>query len=329
MPAKPCVTPLRAVDDEDVTFFGTVSRRRFELLAVTCSMIVEVAVLRRLDDGQQDALVFFRRQFLGVETIHDAGHRQHADQDQHRQGAEVQRRVQAALVAAGAGDRTCASSQARNRRPCQARAACSSFEHIIGDSVSAMTPDTTTEPASVKANSLEQRAGEARDEADRRIDRGQRDRHGDDRQRDFARALSAASSGVMPVLDVAVDVLDHDDRVVDHQPDRQHEGEQRQEIDRIAQRQQEHHHADQRQRDGDDRDQRRAQIAEEQEDDDDDDQRRLDQRLGHLADRGADEFGGVIGDAPNGCRAAIAPGCPETALRTTSMTVSGLAVGVA
>jgi hypothetical protein len=29
----------------------------------------------------------------------------------------------------------------------------SSFEHIIGDSVSAMTPETTTEPASAKANS--------------------------------------------------------------------------------------------------------------------------------------------------------------------------------
>ncbi len=31
--------------------------------------------------------------------------------------------------------------------------ALSSFEHIIGDSVSAITPDTTTAPASVKANS--------------------------------------------------------------------------------------------------------------------------------------------------------------------------------
>ena len=38
------------------------------------------------------------------------------------------------------------------------------------------------------------------------------------------------------------------------------------------------------------------QIAEEQEDHDDDDDRRFAERLGHFLDRGADEFGRVIGD---------------------------------
>ena len=72
-----------------------------------------------------------------------------------------------------------------------------------------------------------------------------------------------------------MDILDHHDGVVDHQTDGEHEGEQRQQIDRIAERQQEDRDTDQRQRDGDDRNERRADIAEEQEDDDDDDDRRF------------------------------------------------------
>ena len=58
---------------------------------------------------------------------------------------------------------------------------CSRREHIIGDSVSAMTPETTTEPASVKANSRNSAPVTPGDEADRRIDGGERDRHRDDR----------------------------------------------------------------------------------------------------------------------------------------------------
>ena len=63
----------------------------------------------------------------------------------------------------------------------------SSLEHIIGDSVRAMKPDTTTDPARVKANSLNSAPEMPGHETDRRIDRRQRDGHGDDRQRDFAR----------------------------------------------------------------------------------------------------------------------------------------------
>ena len=59
--------------------------------------------------------------------------------------------------------------------------------------------------------------------------------------------------GLHALLDMPVDVLDHHDGVVDHQADGQHQRQQRQQIDRIAERQQREHHADQRQRNGDDR----------------------------------------------------------------------------
>ena len=93
-----------------------------------------------------------------------------------------------------------------------------------------------------------------------------------------------------------VDVLHHDDGVVHHQPDGEHQREQRHQIDGIAEHVQDAEHADQRQRDGDDRDDGRAEIAEEQEDHQDDDDRCLAQSLHHLPDRGANELGGVVGD---------------------------------
>ena len=46
----------------------------------------------------------------------------------------------------------------------------------------------------------------------------------------------AASHRRQPLLDVAVDVLDHHDGVVDDEADRQHHREQRQEVDRVAER---------------------------------------------------------------------------------------------
>ena len=47
-------------------------------------------------------------------------------------------------------------------------------------------------------------------------------------------ALMVASRGEQPVLDVVLDRLDHDDRVVDHEADREHEPEQRERVDREA-----------------------------------------------------------------------------------------------
>ena len=142
----------------------------------------------------------------------------------------------------------------------------------------------------------EQSAGQPRDEADRREHRRQGNGHGDDRVDDLARAEQCRFERTLPLLDMPVDVLDHDDGVVDHEPDREHQCEQRHQVDRVAERRQDREHADQRQRDGDDRDDGRAKIAEEQKDHHDDDDRRLAERLHHLPQRGADEIGGVVSD---------------------------------
>ena len=151
-------------------------------------------------------------------------------------------------------------------------------------------------PGKGEGELAKERAGDAGDEADRRIDRGERDRHRDDRQRDLVRAADRGVEGRHALLDMAIDVLDHDDRIIDDEADAEHEREKGQQVDRIAERKQRDHHADQRQRNGDDRDEGRAKIAEKEENHDDHDRRRLDQGLRDLVDRRADELGRVIGD---------------------------------
>ena len=85
----------------------------------------------------------------------------------------------------------------------------------------------------------------------------------------------AASRGVMPERDVALDVLDHDDRVVDDDADGQHHAEQRQRVEGEAERRHDRAGADQRDGDGDDRDERRAPALQEDQDDEDDENDRL------------------------------------------------------
>ena len=95
----------------------------------------------------------------------------------------------------------------------------------------------------------------------------------------------AASRGVMPGAQVALDVLHHDDRVVDDDADRQHQAEQRQIVEREAERREHGEGADQRHRDRDDRDDRGAPGLQEHDHDDDDQHDRLEDRLDHLVDR--------------------------------------------
>ena len=101
---------------------------------------------------------------------------------------------------------------------------------------------------------------------------------------------------VHALLDVAVDVLQHDDGVVDDEADRKHESEQSQCVDGEAERIHQRKRADQRDRDRDQRDQRGAHRAEEQEDDQDYEEDRFADGLIDVLDRLGDEHRFVVGD---------------------------------
>ena len=54
----------------------------------------------------------------------------------------------------------------------------------------------------------------------------------------------AASNGRLAHVQVALDVFDHDDGVVHDEPDREHDGEQREQVEREADDQHQEHRAD-------------------------------------------------------------------------------------
>ena len=100
------------------------------------------------------------------------------------------------------------------------------------------------------------------------------------------------------LLHLRLDRLDHDDRVIHHDADRQHDREQRDGVGRITDRVQHDERADEADRHGDGRDQRGAEIAKEEEHHQHDQDECLDQGLFHLVDRRGDEGRRIVGDLP-------------------------------
>ncbi len=115
---------------------------------------------------------------------------------------------------------------------------------------------------------VEQPAGGALQKGERREHRHQRDGRRNDRKCDLARALPRRRFRILSqLLLVSIGVLEHYDRIVDDDSDRQRQSQKCEIVDREAK---EVHHPERR----DDRcrnrqagDQRRAQIAQEEEDD--------------------------------------------------------------
>ena len=86
-------------------------------------------------------------------------------------------------------------------------------------------------------------------------------------------------------MKVTFDVLHHHDGVVHHQTDRQHNRQQRQQVDSEARHQHQKHSADQRDRNRDHRNQHGPERPEEQENHNDNDQQRFRKSAQHLSDR--------------------------------------------
>ena len=95
-------------------------------------------------------------------------------------------------------------------------------EHSIGVSVSATKPEISTETATAMPNSLNSRPTRPVEERDRHEHGDERDRRREDREADLGRAVERGAHAALAHLEMAVDVLEHHDRVVDHEPDREH-----------------------------------------------------------------------------------------------------------
>ena len=111
-------------------------------------------------------------------------------------------------------------------------------------------------------------ADQPAEERDRQEHRGQ---HEHDRDHGPGHLLHRLDRGLARrealLGDDPLDVLEHDDRVVDHDADREHHAEQRQRVDREAEQQHRRERADQRHGHRKHRDQRCAPVLQEQEHD--------------------------------------------------------------
>ncbi len=140
-------------------------------------------------------------------------------------------------------------------------------------------------------------AGQSAKESDRHEHRAQREYDSDHRPADLFHGLDRrlACRQVFFLHD-ALDVFEHHDRVIDHDTDRQHHAEQRQCVDRVAEREQAGEGADQRHRHGDRRNQRGAPVLQEQEHDQEHQHHGLGEGLDDFADRHLDEARRVVHD---------------------------------
>ena len=123
-----------------------------------------------------------------------------------------------------------------------------------------------------------------------------RDQHGggcDHREADLAAAVHRRDQRRFATLHASVDVLEHDDRIVHHEADREHETEQGENVDRESHRCHHQERRDDRHGDRERGDQRGAHVAEEQVDHHQHQHQRDDQRDQHLLHRFLDEYRAV------------------------------------
>ena len=182
-------------------------------------------------------------------------------------------------------------------RPARPRSSISGFsilDDMTGDRVRATIPEMVTAPGQGEGELPEERAGQPPLQSDRQVDRRQGDGHGDDRPDQFAGADQGRLHGGFPSADVALDVFQHDDGVVDHEADREDDRQQGEEVHGEPECLHQEDAADQGQRDRHHRDQNRAEGADEEENDDHDDEQRVAERLEHLPDGVRDVVGGVV-----------------------------------
>ena len=126
--------------------------------------------------------------------------------------------------------------------------------------------------------------------------RDQRDRQRDHGEPDLARALERGLERRLAVLDVANDVLDHHDGVVDDEAGADRESHQRQVVEAEAGKPHHAERGDQRQRQGDAGDDGRAQRAQEHQDHQHDQRHRQHQGELHVVHGGADGAGAIVHD---------------------------------
>ena len=131
----------------------------------------------------------------------------------------------------------------------------------------------------------EQAADDAAHQQDRNEDGDERDAHRQHGEADFVGSLECRFQRGHPVLDVAGDVFENDDGIIDDEPGRDRERHQREIVEAVAHQIHDGECRDQRNRHRHDRYQRRAQVSQEGKNHDDHQQHGKDQGSFDIAQR--------------------------------------------
>ncbi len=129
---------------------------------------------------------------------------------------------------------------------------------------------------------------------------------------------SAACERRLAHLHVAHDVLEHHDRVVDDEADREHQRHHRQVVEAEAEQLHDRERADDRERQRQARDDRRRDVAQEEEDHQDHEDERHEHRELHVADRLADR----LASGRRGCASSTDGGSCAWSVGSSALTAS-------
>ena len=274
---------------------------RLELLAVF-ERVADGGTIRAIDDRQDRAAIFGRRQLAlhgGGKLV--TGHRDRGIDDQD-QPAMAKRKPQGRGIAAGDAVEGAFDGGAD--------------EVALGMGLEELgahhwrqrqrhEPGHDHRPGQRQSKLDEQPPGTPRCEGHRCIDRRQRQGHGNHREAHFPDALEGCCGRRHAFFDMPVDVFEHDDRIVDHQADCQHQRQQREGVDREASRVHQTESGHQTDRNRDQRNEARPEGVQKDNDDQGDQCDRLENGPEDRLDRAVDEHRVVVGDLDGHTRGQI------------------------
>jgi hypothetical protein len=243
--------------------------------------------LRRLGDAEDRAGVLDREEPLRDDDVEHDRQCQHRDGDQQRRPLVVEHPAQRRAVALDRAvedvlrDAIEAALLLGRRVAQQAR----THHRREGQRDDRRDEDRDAERDRELA---EEAADHVPHEEERDQHRDQRDREREDREADLRRAYERRLARRAPLLDVAGDVLDHHDRVVDDETGRDRERHQRQVVQAEAEEVHDAERPDEREWDRDRGNDRAGDAPQEQEDHEDDEHDREEELELHVLDRGAD-----------------------------------------
>jgi hypothetical protein len=256
--------------------------------------VLQAGAGRRGDQGEEDAPVLARRVLARQKAEQARGrHRDQPGDGEHRPRPRHDRAQHAAIHV------TEALEVALDHRG-QAAALRARLEDLRAQHRDERERDHARDPdrrGDRHAELAEQPPDVALDERDRQEHGHEHERGGDDREADLAAAVHRGEQRRLAFLHASPDVLQHHDGVVHHQADREHEAEQDEDVDGIAE--QRHHREGRDDADGDGQrgHERGADVPQEQVDDQQHEREGEAERLEHLEHRRLDERGAVEVDA--------------------------------